>query len=92
MVFMKTRGYKSEKSNGIMAEEIMLTDEQKQQVEEKLQKASDDGRIQCAAALGIAKIVGVPSKEVGKMADSLKLRICKCQLGADMIWLVLFVL
>jgi len=64
-----------------MSEEINLTDEQRQLVEEKMQKASDDGRIQCSAALGIAKTLGVPSKEVGKMADHLKLRICKCQLN-----------
>ena len=64
-----------------MPTEILLNKEQKQQVEEKLQKAAEDGRIQCAAALGIAKTLGVPSIEVRKMADLLNIRVCKCQLN-----------
>lgn len=62
-------------------EQMTLTAEQQKQVEEKLRQVAADGRIQCAAALGIAKTLGVPSKEVGMMADHLNFRICKCQLN-----------
>ena len=64
-----------------MSEKIKLDAEQHKLVEEKLRKVSSDDHIQCAAALGVAKTLGVPSKDVGLVADQLGLRICKCQLN-----------
>lgn len=64
-----------------MPEEITLTAKQQEQVKEKLHKAAEDGRLPCAAALNVAKTLGVSAKEVGKMADHLNLRICRCQLN-----------
>lgn len=63
------------------ATDISLTDEQKGQAEELLLKAAEDGRIQCASALAIARSLKLPSRDVGKLADTLDLRICKCQLN-----------
>nr|MBF0221472.1 hypothetical protein [Desulfobulbaceae bacterium] len=58
-----------------------LTDEQRGQAEEQLVKAAEDGRVQCASALAIARSLKLPSREVGQLADALDLRICKCQLS-----------
>jgi hypothetical protein len=64
-----------------MSEEISVFEGQHELLKEKLQKASEDGRVQCAVALGISKTLGVSSREVGKVADHLNLKICKCQLS-----------
>jgi len=62
-------------------EELELSDAQRQQAEEQLLKAAEDGRVQCASALAIARILKVPSRDIGRLADRLNLRICKCQLN-----------
>jgi len=62
-------------------DKLTLTDEQKQQAEEKLLQAAENGRIQCASALAIARSLNVSSRDVGKLADMLDLRVCKCQLN-----------
>jgi len=64
-----------------MSEDITIFEGQNKLVKESLQKASEEGHIQCAAALGIAKKLGVSAKEVGEVANHLKIKICKCQLG-----------
>lgn len=51
------------------------------QIEKKLTKASPKGTINCKSALAIAKALKVPSTEVGRIADSLKIKISSCQLG-----------
>lgn len=60
---------------------VHLTDEQKKEAEERLLKAADDGRVQCASAMAIARSLKVPSREIGKLADQLNLHVCKCQLN-----------
>ena len=60
---------------------VRLSAEQRQAAEEKLQKAAEDGRVPCANALAIARELKVPSREVGRLADHLGLRICQCQLN-----------
>ena len=62
-------------------EELGLNDVQRQQAEEQLLKAAEDGRVQCASALAIARALKVPSKDIGRLADTLNLRICNCQLN-----------
>ena len=62
-------------------DELALTGEQRQHLEEQLRSVAKDGRIPCASALAIAKSLKAPSRDVGKVADMLDLRICKCQLN-----------
>jgi hypothetical protein len=64
-----------------MSDDIVKFEGQNELLKEKLQMASENGHVQCAAAMGIAKTLGVPSREVGKVADHLNLKICKCQLS-----------
>jgi hypothetical protein len=61
--------------------ELGLNDEQRQQAEAQLLQAAEDGRVQCASALAIARSLKVPSREIGRLADILDLRICQCQLN-----------
>jgi hypothetical protein len=58
-----------------------ITPEQQAEVEDRLHKASKEGRIHCSSALAIAKSLGVRPGEVGKAANRLKIKISKCQLG-----------
>jgi hypothetical protein len=58
-----------------------LTAEQEAELEKKLLKAARENRIQCSAALALAKSLGIPAGEVGKAANRLKIKISKCQLG-----------
>lgn len=64
-----------------MSKDFSLSDEQRQAVEDRLAAAAVDDRINCAGALAIAKALGVPAREVGRVADRLHIRIANCQLG-----------
>ena len=49
-----------------------------------IQAASDiDGRkrLPCAEAFRLAERFGVEKREMGRICDAQKIRICKCQLG-----------
>ncbi len=48
---------------------------------EKVQQEAVDGRIACGVALKIAEELGVPSREVGRTANQLKIKIANCSLG-----------
>ena len=50
-------------------------------IEEEILKHSKDQKINCHAALGIAKKFSVHPKEVGAKIDALGIRIGPCQLG-----------
>ena len=69
------------RDTNLQPDQITLTDDQKKQAGEQLAKAAEDGRVQCASALAIARSLNVPSREIGKLADMLGLRVCKCQLN-----------
>lgn len=58
-----------------------LSADLQQLVAEKLRNSVVDNRIACAAALAVARELGLPSREVGAVANAEGLRICKCQLG-----------
>jgi LAO/AO transport system kinase len=58
-----------------------ITDEQYSLLTERLRAAAPENRITCSGAIAIAKAIGVPSKEIGRIADKLNIRISKCQLG-----------
>ena len=47
----------------------------------KIQAAAKEGRIACKKALEIADQLGVPTRDVGRTADDLKIKIAACQLG-----------
>jgi hypothetical protein len=58
-----------------------LTLVQQEELESRLHKASKENRIPCSSALAIAKSLGIPPREVGSIANKLKIKISKCQLG-----------
>lgn len=53
----------------------------REQLKNKLQEQSVDGRITCAIARKIAEELGIAYKDVGAAADELGIRIRDCQLG-----------
>lgn len=53
----------------------------KREIERKLRENSADGKITCAQARAIAEELGVPYIEVGRVANQLKIKIRKCELG-----------
>ncbi len=52
-------------------------------IEKRLRSAAKNGRLKCADALAIADSPGlnVSSREVGKVANEIGIRIMACQLG-----------
>lgn len=65
-------------------EEIMSKIEEVQQkklIEKLLKERTNDGRISCSEARKIAEELRVPYIEVGRMANELKIKIKKCELG-----------
>ena len=53
----------------------------KKSIKGRIKKSTVDGRISCLVLRKIAEELGVPYKEAGKMADELKIKIKKCDLG-----------
>ena len=64
-----------------MKSDAPLTDEQQKEIEKLVRSAAKDNRILCSGALAIAKSLGIPSREVGRIANELNIKISKCQLG-----------
>jgi hypothetical protein len=64
-----------------MNSETPLTDEQQNEIEKLVRNAAKDNRILCSGALAIAKSLGIPSQEVGRIATELNVKISKCQLA-----------
>jgi len=50
-------------------------------LEEELKASLVDGRLPCAVAFKISKKLKVSPGEIGDMANKLKIKISKCQLG-----------
>jgi len=88
---------KSERSTALSVEKIssdkvtggaselneVVATPKKMLIEKRLRSAAKSGRVKCADALSIAKSLGpeVSSREVGKVADEIGIRITACQLG-----------
>lgn len=51
------------------------------EIEEKVKSFLVDGKLPCAVALKIARELKVSPREVGKIANKLSIKLCKCQLG-----------
>ena len=64
-----------------MNDDTRITAEQQNEIERLLNGAEKDGRVLCSGALAIAKSLEISSKEVLGIADKLKIKISKCQLG-----------
>ena len=64
---------------GVMTE-IEKT-QQKKLIERLLTERSNSGKITCAEARKIAEELGIPYIEVGRVANELKIKIRKCELG-----------
>lgn len=65
-------------------EEIMTEIEKIQQrkaIEKLLKEKSNEGKITCSEARKIAEELSIPYIEVGRMANELKIKIKKCELG-----------
>ncbi|MCC6347105.1 MAG: hypothetical protein IT388_07970 [Nitrospirales bacterium] len=54
---------------------------QKKNIERLLKERAVDSVISCARAREIAEELGVPYRDVGKAADTLKIKIKNCELG-----------
>ncbi len=50
-------------------------------IKEEIQKRIEDHKLPCAVARKIARDLSVPYKEVGRVADELKVKITNCELG-----------
>jgi len=50
-------------------------------IEQAIVERSKDGELPCALAFEIARVLGVPPREVGVTLDLLNTRLVKCQLG-----------
>ena len=50
-------------------------------LEEELKASLVDGKLHCAAALGIARKLKLNPKKVGDAANRLNIKIASCQLG-----------
>lgn len=59
----------------------VLSPMQQAEVEKRLRQAAKENRVSCSIALAIAKHLGIPPGEIGRVADRLKIKISKCQLG-----------
>lgn len=64
-------GLEEDKELGMEEEEIKRVIMEKQK----------DKRISCKAACDIADLAGVPPRKVGKLLDTMKIKIYGCQLG-----------
>jgi hypothetical protein len=48
---------------------------------EELRRRAPDKRLPCAAALDLARRLGIPARQVGDAANELGIKIADCQLG-----------
>ncbi len=53
----------------------------KEKIEEEIKKQALDGRLPCPVARKIAQKLSVPYRDVGRVADELKIKITNCELG-----------
>jgi hypothetical protein len=52
-----------------------------EKIKEEIQKRIKNNRLPCAVARTIARDLSVPFREVGRVADELKIKITDCELG-----------
>jgi len=54
---------------------------EKDSIMEKIKSHTKDGKIACKQALKIAEEENIPSRELGKILNEMKIKITGCQLG-----------
>lgn len=52
-----------------------------EEIKTAVQNAAKDGKLSCTAARKLAEELGVAPREIGQMADELKIKIYGCELG-----------
>lgn len=52
-----------------------------EEIKTAVQNAAKDGKLSCTAARKLAGELGVAPREIGQMADELKIKIYGCELG-----------
>ncbi len=65
----------------VFGEEEDMSSHKKNLIARNIIAAAKENRLPCAAGHAIAKRLGVRSRDVGDVADELKVKISKCQLG-----------
>ena len=52
-----------------------------EELKAKIRAAAPEDKIPCAAAMSLAKELGISRKEMGTMLNELRIKITQCQLG-----------
>ncbi|MEW6659344.1 MAG: hypothetical protein AB1424_11860 [Thermodesulfobacteriota bacterium] len=52
-----------------------------EELKARIKAAAPDSRIPCAAAMSLAKELGISRKEMGELLNELRIKITQCQLG-----------
>ena len=52
-----------------------------EELKAKIKAAAPEGKIPCAAAMSLAKELGISRKEMGELLNELRIKIIQCQLG-----------
>ena len=55
--------------------------ENEEKIRQALERVAPDKRLDCAVAHDLAKELGVPLIEIGRLADAMGIKIRACQLG-----------
>lgn len=58
-----------------------LSPELREKIEESIMKVAENNRIPCSGAITIAKLLGANPIDVGTVADEMRIKISRCQLG-----------
>lgn len=51
------------------------------EIKDAVLKAATEGKLSCTKARRLAEELGVPTKEIGRVADELKIKLFGCELG-----------
>jgi hypothetical protein len=60
---------------------IIMNTTKREQIEHEVKRAAKEGRLACAVAFAIADKLGVDPKQVGDVANSMKIKLAACRLG-----------
>jgi len=52
-----------------------------EELREAIQSQAVEGRVACKAMLDLARESDTPSRQIAKICNELKIKICACQLG-----------
>ena len=52
-----------------------------EEIKARIRAAAPESRIPCAAAMNLAKDLGISRKQMGELLNELRIKIIQCQLG-----------